>query len=206
MAVTINGSGTISGIAVGGLPNGIIEKETLGPQCVTTPKIKADAVTAAKIASGAVSAVYTSHAVICDEKLYNEDGGTFTNAEFQKRDLNTELFDPDGIVSITDNTFTLSAGIYVINWRCPAFDVDRHVTQLYNQTSSSTVALGSVGFSSSAAQDWSFGSARVTITGDTVFRIEHRAQTTRSTHGFGMAHDFTDINTRYTYVEIFMEA
>lgn len=206
MAVTINGSGTISGIAVGGLPDGIIEKETLGPQCVTSPKIKADAVTAAKIAPGAVSAVYTSHAVICDEKLFNEDGGTFLNGEFKLRDLNTELFDPDGIVSITDNTFTLSAGIYVINWRCPAFDVDRHVTQLYNQTSSSTVALGSVGYSASGAQDWSFGSARVTITGDTVFRIEHQAQTSRSTHGFGMAHDFTDINTRYTYVEIFMEA
>tara|TARA_A100001201_G_scaffold6950_1_gene11288 strand:+ start:1619 stop:2239 length:621 start_codon:yes stop_codon:yes gene_type:complete len=206
MAVTINGSGTISGIAVGGLPDGIIEKETLGPQCVTTPKIKADAVTAPKIAAGAVAAVYTSHAVICDEKLFNEDGGTCTSGEFRTRDLNTEIFDPDGIVSITNNTFTLSAGIYVINWRCPAFDVDRHVSRLFNETSSSTVALGSVGFSATNCQDWSYGSARVTITGDTVFRIEHRGQTTRNTHGFGMAHDFTDINTRYTYVEIFMEA
>jgi len=206
MAVTINGSGTISGVAVGGLPDAIVDADMLASNAVTTAKINSDAVTAAKIASGAVSAVYTSHAVICDEKLFNEDGGTFTNGEFRTRDLNTELFDPDGIVSITDNTFTLSAGIYVINWRCPAFDVDRHVSRLFNETSSSTVALGSVGHSAASAQDWSFGSARVTITGDTVFRIEHRSQTTRSTHGFGVAHDFTDINTRYTYVEIFMEA
>jgi|TARA_Y100000289_G_C3928213_1_gene154773 hypothetical protein len=206
MAVTINGSGTISGIAVGGLPNGIIEKEALAPKCVTTPKIDADAVTAAKIAPGAVSAVYTSHAVICDEKQYNEDGGTFTNGEFRTRDLNTELFDPDGIVSITGNTFTLSAGIYAINWRCPAFDVDKHVSRLYNQTSNSSVSLGSVGYTSASTQDFSFGSARVTTTGDTVFRIEHRCSTTKGTTGFGVAHDISDINTRYTYVEIFMEA
>lgn len=206
MAVTINGSGTISGIAVGGLPDGIIEKETLGAQCVTSPKIKADAVTAAKIAPGAVSAVYTSHAVICDEKLFNEDGGTFSNGEFRTRDLNTELFDPDGIVSITDDTFTLGAGIYAINWRCPAFEVQRHVSQLFNQTSNSIVAIGSAGYSNANAIDYSFGSARVTITADTVFRIEHRGQATQGTNGFGIAHDFSGTNNRYTYVEIFMEA
>lgn len=206
MAVTINGSGTISGIAVGGLPSGIIEKETLGPACVTTPKIKADAVTAPKIAAGAVAAVYTSHAVICDEKGHDVSGGTFTSGEFRTRDLNTELFDPDGIVSITDNTFTLSAGIYVINWRCPAIDVDRHVSRLYNQTSSSIVAIGSTGHSNGNIQDYTFGSTRVTITSDTVFRVEHRGQTTKNTLGFGVAHNFSGTNNRYTYVEIFMEA
>lgn len=206
MAVTINGSGTISGVAVGGLPDAIVDADMLASNAVTTAKINADAVTAQKIASGAVSAIYTSHAVICDEKLFNEDGGTFTNGEFRTRDLNTEIFDPDGIVSITSNTFTLSAGIYVINWKCPAFDVDRHVSRLFNETSSSTVALGSAGYTSASVQDHSFGSARVTITGDTVFRIEHRGQTTKSTTGFGVAHDFTDISNRYTYVEIFMEA
>lgn len=206
MAVTINGSGTISGVAVGGLPDAIVDADMLASNAVTTAKINADAVTAQKIASGAVSAVYTSHAVICDEKLFNEDGGTFTNGAFRTRDLNTELFDPDGIVSITSNTFTLAAGVYVINWRCPAFDVDRHVSRLFNETSSSTVAIGSIGYTSASVQDYSFGTARVTITSDTVFRIEHRSQTTKSTLGFGVAHDFTDINTRYTYVEIFMEA
>ena len=206
MAVTINGSGTISGIAAGGLPEGIIKKATLASQCVTTGKIKADAVTAAKIAPGAVSAVYTSHAVICDEKGHDEEGGTFTNGEFRTRDLNTELFDPDGIVSITNNTFTLSAGIYVINWRCPAFEATRHVSRLYNQTSDSVVAIGSAAFSNAYAVVNSFGSARVTITADTVFRIEHRCSTTQNNNGFGIAHGFSGTNNRYTYVEIFMEA
>lgn len=206
MAVTINGSGTISGIAVGGLPDGIVDKGTLGAQCVTSPKIKADAVTAAKIAPGAVSAVYTSHAVICDEKGHDGEGGTFTNGEFRTRDLNTEIFDPDGIVSITGNTFTLSAGIYVINWRCPAFEASRHVSRLYNQTSNSIVEIGCSAFSNAHAVTYSFGTARVSITSDTVFRIEHRAQTSQNTNGFGIAHGFSGTNNRYTYVEIFMEA
>ena len=51
MPVTINGNGHISGLAVGGLPNGTVDADTLASNAVTTAKIANSAVTADK-ASG----------------------------------------------------------------------------------------------------------------------------------------------------------
>jgi|LakMenEpi03Aug12_release.lakeMendotaPanAssembly.Ray.scaffolds.fasta_scaffold145174_4 hypothetical protein len=60
MPITINGSGTVTGITAGGLPDGVI----------TTDDIAADAVTSAKIASGAiVNADVNASAAIDDSKL-----------------------------------------------------------------------------------------------------------------------------------------
>jgi len=60
MPITINGSGTVTGITAGGLPDGVI----------TTDDIAADAVTSAKIASGAiVDADVNASAAIADSKL-----------------------------------------------------------------------------------------------------------------------------------------
>ena len=49
MAVVINGSGTVTGLAVGGLPDGTVDDGTLASNAVTEAKIATDAVTAAKI-------------------------------------------------------------------------------------------------------------------------------------------------------------
>ena len=51
MPVTINGNGSITGLSVGGLPNGSVDADTLASNAVTTAKIANSAVTAAK-ASG----------------------------------------------------------------------------------------------------------------------------------------------------------
>ena len=51
MPVTINGNGSITGLAVGGLPNGSVDADTLASNAVTTAKIATSAVTADK-ASG----------------------------------------------------------------------------------------------------------------------------------------------------------
>ena len=49
MAIVINGSGTVTGISVGGLPDDIVDSGTLADDAVVTAAIAADAVTAAKI-------------------------------------------------------------------------------------------------------------------------------------------------------------
>ena len=49
MAIVINGSGTVTGLAVGGLPDGTVDDGTLASSAVTEAKIATDAVTAAKI-------------------------------------------------------------------------------------------------------------------------------------------------------------
>jgi len=52
MPVTISGNGIVTGLAVGGLPDGIVDADMLASDAVATAKIADDAITAAKLASG----------------------------------------------------------------------------------------------------------------------------------------------------------
>ena len=67
--------------------------------------------------------LFTSYAVIVDQKSQNTEAGTFTQDAWQTRDLNTEGSDPDGIVSISSNKFTLAAGNYLIIWSAPCLSL-----------------------------------------------------------------------------------
>lgn len=54
MPIAISGSGTISGVSVGGLPDGIVDADMLATDSVQTAKIVAKAATAAKLGNGAI--------------------------------------------------------------------------------------------------------------------------------------------------------
>ena len=55
MPVTINGSGSISGLSVGGLGNGgIVDADSLASNAVTTAKLHNDAVTRSHMPAGSV--------------------------------------------------------------------------------------------------------------------------------------------------------
>jgi hypothetical protein len=174
MPIAINGSGTITGVSVGGLPDGIVDTDMLA----------ADAVTAAKIGSK----TFTSYAIIADVKASNADGGTFTTGDWRTRDLNTELADADGIVSISSNQFTLQAGSYLIIFSAQAHEPNSHQTRLYNVTTSANVQVGQsmYGGASHGVTTASRGVARVTISGSTVFEIQHRCASTKTTFGLGV--------------------
>jgi hypothetical protein len=130
-----------------------------------------------------------SVAVICDAKSSSTTGGTFTSGAWRVRDLNTELFDPDGIVSIASNRFTLGAGKYQITFGAPAFKVATHQTALYNYTDSSFVAYGMVQVTAASNDvcNFSTGSAFLNLTGSKTFEIQHRCSATKATNGFGVA-------------------
>ena len=196
MAISLNGgTGVITGVSVGGLPDGIVD----------TDMIAADAVTAAKIGSR----TFTSYAIICDQKAQDTDGGTFTAGAWQTRDLNTEIFDPDDIVSISSNQFTLSsAGTYYIEAFAPSFGANSNVARLYNITDNSVAQVGSHSYSRNSTGDLgdskAWVHARVTITGSTTFEIQHRCDTSRTTNGFGVGANLSvEI---YTVVKIYKEA
>lgn len=148
-----------------------------------------------------------TYAIICDEKADNVDGGTFTSGAWRTRDLNTEIADPDDIVSIGSNQFTLGAGSYLIEAAAPAFDCDRHQTRLYNVTTSTVVQHGRNAYGASAnnVESESTVTARVTITGNTAFEIQHRCQTTKATTGLGLDNNFGGVSI-FTVVKIFKEA
>ena len=151
---------------------------------------------------------FASYALICDEKAQNTDGGTFSSGNDtglfgRKRDLNTELSDEDGIVSISSNDFTLGAGNYIIKWSCPAFDVARHQSALYDGT---TLYYGMNAYSNTSYPSitYSTGVARVSPSSSTAFSIRHRCQTSKSGSGFGVDNNFGG-DEIYTLVEIYKE-
>ena len=194
MAISLNGStGEITGVSVGGLPDGIVD----------TDMIAADAVTAAKIGSR----TFTSYAIICDQKTDGTNGGTFTSGAWRTRDLNTEIADPDSIVSISSNRFTLGAGTYLIEASAPAHDVARHQTRIYNVTDAAVVqyGMGELIGTSDTVSSTSLVVGRVTITGSKAFEIQHRSQSTKSSTGFGAATSFGGVEI-YTLVRIYKEA
>ena len=185
MPITINGSGTITGLSVGGVNDGAIAHADLATS--TQP-------------------IFTSYAIICDQKDSGVDGGTFTSAAWQTRDLNTEIADPDGIVSISSNQFTLQAGTYLVKATVPAYKATTHVAKLYNATDSSDIQMGTaqtahityLGDASSKI------SARFTLTGAKALEIQHICSHTVASIGFGSGHSY-GVNV-YTLVEIYKEA
>ena len=148
---------------------------------------------------------FKSVAIIADVKTKDTHGGTFTSGSFQQRDLNTVLYDPDSIVSLSSNDFTLQAGSYFVRASAPAFSVDLHMCLLRNHTDSTNIQTGSSEFSSNQgyANNRSFVSARFTITAAKALRITHKCQTTKSGTGFGAATNHA--SEMYTIVEIFKE-
>ena len=54
MPVTINGNGSITGLSVGGLPNGTVDADTLASNAVTSAKIQDGAAVASKLPAGSV--------------------------------------------------------------------------------------------------------------------------------------------------------
>jgi hypothetical protein len=186
MAITIDGTGTITGISAGGLPDASI--------------VKAD------LAANAVS--FVSYAIIADQKASGTPGGTITSGAWRTRDLNTEVADPDGIVSISGNQFTLGAGSYLIRWNAPGNDLNAHQTRLYNATDAQEIALGDCLYceqSASTVTNVSSGAGRVTITSSKTFEIQHRSSYSQgSTAALGFACGFGI--EQYTTVEIFKES
>ena len=160
------------------------------------------------IATTATAGKFASYAIICDQKAYNADGGTFTANTVTTRDLNTEISDADGIVSIAGNEFTLQAGTYFIKASAPAFFVQRHVAWLHNETDGAVVQYGTAEYAEAinGHVGRSFISARVTISGAKDFRIKHRCEgPTKSTNGLGVKNNYSASNSIYTVVEIFKE-
>tara|TARA_R100001510_G_C7474472_1_gene89262 strand:- start:17 stop:529 length:513 start_codon:yes stop_codon:yes gene_type:complete len=158
--------------------------------------------------SGVTRRSFQSYAVLAEQQSAGQEAGTFTSGAWRTRSLNTEVLDPDGIVSLSSNAFTLQAGSYLIEWMAMAFEVNRHKTKLRDTTNSTDIGIGTSKFAQSGTNNSpndSTGAARVTITGATVFELQHQAQSTASGNGFGVEGGFSTVET-YALVKIYKEA
>tara|TARA_R100001594_G_scaffold149764_1_gene208532 strand:- start:990 stop:1610 length:621 start_codon:yes stop_codon:yes gene_type:complete len=163
------------------------------------------------LAGTAVNAggLYASIAIIQDQKAYDTHGGTFTSGAWRTRDLNTEVSDADGIVSIASNQFTLQAGTYTIEWRTNVLEVNEAQTRLYNITDSSVTGVGMQEYTSSGNTVSSLmqGDAVTTISGAKVFEVQAYCGTTQANYGLGHRSQLvSDTVNVYTTVKILKHA
>ena len=75
MAIVINGSGTVTGLAVGGLPDGTVDAGTLATDSVTAAKLEASAITGADLPAGSVLQVVIAE----DTSTFSLSSDTYTD-------------------------------------------------------------------------------------------------------------------------------
>jgi hypothetical protein len=149
-------------------------------------------------------------AFVTDEKPQGTDGGTFVSDIWQTRDLNTEITDVDDIVELSGNQMVLQSGKYYIKWSAPAFNVAQHITRLRDVSNQITIQNGTSEYSFITPDlggnvTRSIGSARVEISSETLFEIQHYGVLDVSDNGLGVANDVSGTPETYTAVELFRE-
>ena len=217
MAITISGTTGVSGVdGSASAPSGVGTESNSGVYFgadsikFSTGGVERMAISNTGATGTGLGGLFASYAVICDKKAYDAEGGTFTAGAWRTRDLNHEIRDEDGIVSIGSNQFTLQAGDYFVRWTCPAENVNRHSTRLYNVTDSSIVFAGTAQFLSDGAGTEITGTVEgagyINISGSKAFEIQHYGKTTSSNMGFGMKSNVSGVDSIYTIVEILKES
>jgi hypothetical protein len=151
---------------------------------------------------------FASYAIIADQKGTNTVGGTPSTGTFNTRDLNTELADPDGIVSIGSNQFTLQAGSYLIKASAPAYRAGRHQILIHNATDGAVAGVGTSEYNANGSNvlTRSFCTTRTTISGAKAFEIRHRVESSDPNNGWGIETNYDLQPTIYTLVEIYKES
>lgn len=140
------------------------------------------------------------NAVLEDQKSAGTNGGTFTSGAWQTRTLNTEVYDPSGLMGLASNQFTPTVNGWV-EWSAPARGVGAHKTRLYNVTGASVVAYGSSAYAeSSTAVGASMSVGGGQVSAGVAYRIEHYGTVGRGADGWGVAQGTgTEVYTRVQF-------
>ena len=146
------------------------------------------------------------YATIEDQKPSGTGGGTFTSGAQRIRDLNTISGD-NGVATLvgsgsgSGSEFQLGTGEYFLSASAPAWGVNEHQALLFNVTSSTVVATGTSEYSNLTSQSTisSKISARITVSGNTKFRITHGCGATKASDGFGRQ---SGIGAHETYTQV----
>lgn len=150
-------------------------------------------------------ALFESYAVLADVKASGVQPGVATSGAWRIRDLNTKMVDPDGIVSLEDNEFTLQPGTYFMEWDAPARagsgSVLNHQSRLFNVTDDVMVRPGTAP-TEYFGDAVSHGVARVTIAEAKAFRIESIVDEGFVSWGYRASFN---VDQMYTYIKIWKE-
>lgn len=100
-------------------------------------------------------------------------GGDISIGSFQTRPLNTKDFDPDNIVTLSANQFTLQAGTYRIQATSMTGNVRRNQARIRNITDSSTLVVGTSMYCISARYEASYCCHEFTLSEEKTFEFQH---------------------------------
>ena len=90
MPVTINGNGSITGLSVGGLPNGTVDADTLASNAVTSAKLASGAITRSSLPAGSVLQTVQVTTTAQTENAYTSQQ-TFLTASITPTDSNNKI-------------------------------------------------------------------------------------------------------------------
>lgn len=135
-------------------------------------------------------------AVLEDQKPANTDGGDSVTGVWSTRVLNTEVYDPSGLMTLVANQFTPSVNGWV-EFSCPAYNMGVNSARLFNVTDNIDVAYGGAQYTSGSSTTSVSSGGGPVVAGKT-YRIEHRGG--GASHGFGLGNPFsTCVYTRVKF-------
>jgi hypothetical protein len=142
-------------------------------------------------------------AIIQDQKANNTDGGGSSATTWNARALNTEVYDPGALVTISSNKFTPIAGTYKLRAEAPGYKCAQHRLRLYNVTGAAVVDQGVNAHSSTADTTQTLATLETVFTanGTNEYRIDHYTVSAQATNGLGNAVNSGDVE-RYCTVTL----
>lgn len=139
---------------------------------------------------GPSTSVVNDYVQVSDVKAQNTAGGALSSGSWQTRDLNTEVFDGGGCVTVASNQVTIvKAGKYRMRAVAPAYAVNQHQLKLYNVSTASDIALGPLAYSNSTNNGLTSAevSGEVTLSVGNVIEVRHRVASSKTVNGAGIA-------------------
>ena len=144
-------------------------------------------------------------ATFADEKTSGTNGGTFTSGAWRTRDLNTSVNNTITGASLSSNQITLPAGTYLIHAFPVVNSVNRNQARFQNITDSTTTLTGNSQYNDSTnpIQTNAIVQGGFTIASQKVFELQHQAQSTVASVGFGYPGSFgTEVFAAITIIKV----
>jgi hypothetical protein len=142
MAIVINGSGTVTGLSVGGLPDGTVDNDTVASGLASSKLTGA----LPAISGAALTGVQVAGTAAFSARIASSGSQSISNSTSTVIPFADEEFDSDGVFNNSTYKFTApSAGKYYFNWsvRKANFSSARFLLDIYkNSTGVTTFETG----------------------------------------------------------------
>ena len=191
MPVTINGSGSIAGLAVGGLPDGSVDADTLA----------SNSVTAAKLQSGSVIQSVTKMGTAC-YNMTNTSWGTELSTDFRITLPTVQAANTKILILFSSKMRHASHASSITKQYRPAFSTNggSSFTNLNSHSAHITGSWGDDHIAYSATNAINMGGEAASFSDGVIFTP--LAKTSNSSYGFQLGGCALGATTTFTVMEI----